>query len=309
MSFELLVLGSAAMTATRTRNQNGYLLRWRRELILFDPGEGMQRQLLAAGASAASITRVCITHFHGDHCLGLPGILQRRSVDVPTSALDVYFPASGRDRLASLIGGTEWDPSVIELRLHPAEDGACFPVGDDTTLVARALDHTVDAVGWRVEQQRQRHFVTERLEALGIDGEDIGRLREQGWIEHHGRRVHIDEVTEWQRGRCVAVVMDTRPCAAAVDLARDADLLVCEATFLERDRAFAERGGHLTAADAGRIARDAGVGLLVLSHFSDRYDDVAELVDEARRYVPNVIAAEDFTTIVVPAPRRPSADR
>lgn len=308
MSYELLVLGTAAMTASRTRNQNGYLLRWERELIMLDPGEGMQRQLLAAGASAAQITRVCITHFHGDHCLGLPGILQRRSIDSSGGAIDVYFPASGRDRLRSLVESTEWDPSTIELRLHPAADGACFPVGDDTTLVARALDHTVEAVGWRIEQGRRRHFLTERLRALGIEGPDIGRLRDRGWIEREGRRVALDEVSEWHRGRCVAVVMDTRPCTAAVDLARDADLLVCEATYLERDGDLAARGGHLTAADAGRIARDAGAGLLVLTHFSDRYDDVDELVAEARRYAPDVVAAEDLTTIPVPAPPRRSDD-
>src|SRR5688500_19630862 len=102
MTRALTILGTAAQSPTASRNQNGYLLRWDNEVILFDPGEGTQRQMLFAHASAASLTRICITHLHGDHCLGLPGVLQRRSLDLMPSPIDLHYPASGQRHIEAL---------------------------------------------------------------------------------------------------------------------------------------------------------------------------------------------------------------
>jgi ribonuclease Z len=299
----LVVLGTAALAPTRTRNHNGYVLTWDGEVLLFDPGEGTQRQLLHADFSVARISRVCISHFHGDHCLGLPGVLQRRSIDPHPRPLDVYFPRSGLERVRRLIDATEWDVDTLEIRLHPVDDGMTIPLDPTTSLHARALDHTVDVLGWRVEEIPRRHFIERRLHELGIDGADVGRLRREGSLEVGGRIVHIEEVSEQRQGQCVAFVMDTRPCAAAVELARDADMLVCEATYLERDAALAAPSGHLTAMDAARIAQQANVDLLVLSHFSDRYGDVREFELEAGSMFTEVIAATDLMVIPVPKPR------
>ena len=134
------------------------------------------------------------------------------------------------------------------------------------TIRAVELSHRVDAVGYRVQEPDRRHMIVDRLAALGITGPQIGRLQEHGSIDHDGRTVNLEEVSEHRRGQVFAFVMDTRWCPGALQLADGADLLVCESTFLDVDADMAEEYGHLTARQAGRLAREAGVRRLVLTH-------------------------------------------
>ncbi len=295
---DLVILGTASQVPTRTRNHNGYLLRWDREGILFDPGEGTQRQFGFAGVSPGRITRICLTHLHGDHCLGLPGILQRLALDGSGLDLPIHFPASGRryvERLCNASIGRRQ-----QVRLAPVADDGLVEAGPPLRIEALALDHSVDAIGWRIEEPPRRHFDSDRLAALGVDGPDVARLARDTVLEVHGRRVHIDEVSEWRPGHSVAVVMDTRPCDAAVELARGADLLLCEATFLESEVELAIEAGHMTARQAATVAREAGVGRLVLTHLSSRYTDPTGHRREAGEVFDDVVVAEDLTVIDLP---------
>ena len=299
---EVTVLGTAAQSPTASRNQNGYVLRWDAETILFDPGEGTQRQMLLARVSAASITRICITHFHGDHCLGLPGVVQRRSMDPNPRPLDLHYPAEGHAYLERLLSATIWDEDSLQIRLHAAEDGDSFVLDEHSRLIARALDHTVPTLGWCVDESPRRHFDPLRLANLHIDGPDVGRLQRQGWIEHGGTRVAIDDVTTTVEGQRFSFVMDTRPCAAAHELAQRADLVLMESTYLRREAALAAPRGHLTVDDAARIANEAGARRVVLSHFSDRYADLAPFVEEAGRLLDDYVIATDLAVVPVPGP-------
>ena len=296
---ELVVLGSSAQTPTRTRNHNGYLLRWGREVLLFDPGEGTQRQLTFAGASAAKVTRICITHFHGDHCLGVPGIIQRLNLDRARGPVHVYFPAEGSEYFARLRGASVFHETT-PLVEHASVPGI-VETAPELTLSAAALDHRIPTLGWRLEEASHRHLLPERLAAAGLAGPAVGQLRREGSVEVEGRRVQLDEVSEAREGQRFAFVMDTALCDAAFELARDADLLVCEATYLTADEHLAREYKHLTAAQAGRIAAESGVRKLVLTHFSQRYDGAAAHVEEARRHFDEVVAAEDLERIAVPA--------
>jgi ribonuclease Z len=144
-------------------------------------------------------------------------------------------------------------------------------------------------------------MLPDRLEAAGVRGPDVSRLQRDGVLDVGDRRVRLDEVSEPRPGQRFAFVMDTRLCDAAFDLARDADLLVCESTFLECDADLAERFGHLTARQAARIAAESGARRLVLTHFSQRYgDDATVYLDEARQVFDDVIAADDLDVIDVP---------
>lgn len=298
---ELVVLGTASQVPTRTRAHHAALLRWDDEVILLDPGEGTQRQLSLAGVSAASITRICITHLHGDHCLGLPGILQRLALDRVERPVDLYFPASGQeyvDRLRHASIGRE----QVELRQHPvATDGPVYD-GPQFTLHARALDHRVDTYGWRLAEHDGRRMLREELDARGVTGPDVGRLQREGHLDTERGTVRLEEVSEPRPGQVFAFVMDTRFCDAAVELAQNADLLVCESTFLSSEPDLAREYAHLTAADAGRIALQAGARRLVLTHFSQRHPDPEDFAAEARRLFPDVHAARDLDR--VPVPRR-----
>lgn len=293
---DLVVLGTASQVPTRSRNHNGYLLRWDREGILFDPGEGTQRQFTFAGVSASRINRICLTHLHGDHCLGLPGMLQRLALDGEHAEIPIHFPASGLPYVERLC-----DTSIGRrqpVRLDPvATHGGIVEQGPPLRITALPLDHRVDTLGWRVEEPAGRRFVTPKLEALDLAGPVVGELERTGWIEHHGHRITIDDVTEVRRGMSVAVVMDTRVCDNAVALAEGVDLLLCEATFLESEVDLAIEYGHLTAREAATIAREAGVGRLVLTHLSSRYPDAAGHLREAAEVFPDVVVAEDLMVI------------
>jgi ribonuclease Z len=298
---ELVVLGTASQAPTRQRNHNGYLLRWDAEGLLFDPGEGTQRQLLLAGVASSAITRICITHFHGDHCLGLPGVLQRLSLDQVAHPVDVWYPASGQpfyDRLrhCALYNDT------VDVRPHPVhQDGAVDPGPEPFALLAGRLDHRADTFGWRLVEPDGRRMLSDRLEAAGITGPDVGHLQREGSLTTaDGRVVTLESMSEQRPGQVFAFVMDTRLCDGAVALAEGADLLVCESTFLECDADLATAYGHLTAAQAARLAVEAGARRLVLTHFSQRYPDDAAFAAEAGAIFPDVVVVRDLDRVPVP---------
>jgi ribonuclease Z len=297
---ELVVLGTASQAPTRYRNHNGYLLRWDGEGILFDPGEGTQRQFTLAGVSPAAITRVCISHFHGDHCLGLPGVIMRLALDHGQLPVPIHYPASGERyfrRLRYASAGQEH----IDVDARPVAEPGIVHVDDKFTLRCARLAHRIDTFGWRLDEPDGRRMLPERLAALGIAGADIGRLQEAGHLEVEGRTVTVDEVSEHRPGQSFAFVMDTAWCDAALELADGADLVVCEATFLWTEKHLAAKYGHLTAREAGRLAAQAGARRLVLSHFSNRYADMRVFGDEAGQEFDDVVLAEDLHHIAVPA--------
>ncbi len=299
---ELVVLGTAAQAPTRLRNHNGYLLRWDQDGLLFDPGEGTQRQMILAGVPASAVTRICLTHAHGDHCLGLPGVVQRMGLDGLRRAVPVHYPAEAEQQVEALLAASSYVP-VTTVERAPLD--AAGPVADNErwTLSAAPLDHRVAAFGYRLQEPDGVRMLPERLAAYGISGPDVGRLAREGSLQAGGRTVRVEEVSEPRRGQAFAFVMDTRWSEAAVTLARGVDLLVCESTFLDRDRDLAERYAHLTARQAGVMAREAGVRRLVLTHFSQRYgDDVTVFRDEAATEFDDVVAAHDLDRI--PLPRR-----
>jgi len=297
---ELVVLGSASQTPTRHRNQNGYLLRWDGVSVLFDPGEGTQRQLLLAGASPTSIHTICVTHFHGDHCLGLPGMLQRLSLDRVPHPVTVHYPAGGQAYFDRLRHATVYQDHLDVVPVPVTGDGRVSD-GPPFAVEAVRLDHDPECFGWRIVEPDGVRLVPGRLAAAGVEGPDAGRLLAEGELVRDGVRVGLDEVSVPRPGQRMAFVMDTGMCDAAVTLAAGADLVVCEATFASADAALARRYRHLTAADAGRVARDAGARRLVITHFSQRYPDVRVLADEARAVFDDVVVAEDLLRVPVPA--------
>lgn len=301
MRLELTILGTASQSPTRERAQGGYVLRWHDELVLFDPGEGCQLQLLKAGISAARITRVCITHFHGDHCLGLPGFVQSRALATDRS-MALHYHGPERSFVDHLLAGTAVDFD-LHLDHQPMVDGDAI----DThrfSLSCRELDHPEPAIGYRLEEPGGLHIDPDRAEQLGLSGEQLGQLARAGEVSQAGRTIKIDDVAGYRRGAAAAFVMDTDRCPGAEALAADADLLICESTFLEAEAHLAMEHGHLTAAGAAAMARDAGAGLLVLSHYSQRYDDISAFETEARQHFAATIAARDLMTVVYDAKAR-----
>jgi ribonuclease Z len=297
---ELVVLGTSSQVPTRTRSHNGYLLRWDGHGVLFDPGEGTQRQLLLAGVAPSQINAICITHAHGDHCLGLPGVLQRLSLDGVRHGVHLVYPAQAQDYVDRLRRASAYDDR-LEVHLHPVgSDGPVLRLGE-TLLEAASLEHRIPTVGYRLTESPGRRMLAGRLAEAGVAGSDVGRLIREGWLERDGRTVRLAEVSAERPGQGFAFVMDTAECDGARRLARGVDMLVCEATFADREAELAAAHGHLTARQAGRLARGAGVRLLVLAHFSQRYADLSPLLEQAGEEFGAAVLARDLDTIPVPA--------
>jgi len=298
---ELVVLGTASQAPTRFRNHNGYLLRWDGEGILFDPGEGTQRQLLLAGVTSSTISRICLTHFHGDHCLGLPGVLGRLALDRVEHPIHLYYPAAGQPYLDRLRHAAAMDQprDIVE---HPVSEPGVVSAGPALSISGAFLDHRITAVGWRLVEPDGRRMLPAALEAAGIRGPDVGRLLAEGSITAGGRRVDIEDVSTFRPGQKVAFIMDTRSCPGARELAEGVDLLVCESTFLEAEAHLADAYGHLTAAQAARLAAEAGARRLVLTHYSQRHPDERVYLAEATPLFPATTVVRDLD--VIPVPRR-----
>lgn len=300
MAREFVVLGTASQVPTRQRNQNGYLLRWDGEGILFDPGEGTQRQMLHAGVAAHDLTRICVTHFHGDHSLGLAGVLQRISLDRVPHPVTAHYPASGQRYFDHLRHATSYREAA-PVRQAPVEGDGDVAVTAGFTLSAARLSHPVEAFGYRLTEPDGRRMLPERLAAHGITGPRIGQLQRAGALDG----VTLEEVSEHRPGQSFAFIMDTRMCDAVHRLAAGCDLLVIESTFLEPDRRLADEYGHLTARQAGEAARRAGVRHLVLTHFSQRYPEPDEFAAEARAagFTGELTVAADLMRVPVPKRR------
>ncbi|WP_152189512.1 ribonuclease Z [Georgenia satyanarayanai] len=295
---ELVVLGTASQVPTRARNHNGYLLLWDGRGYLFDPGEGTQRQMTHAGVSATQVHHICLTHVHGDHCYGLPGVLSRMVLDGVTHPVHLHYPASGEEVVRALVSVAT---PGLDLRLRP--HGAAGEVAPG--LEVRPLHHRVETYGYRLVEPDSRTLLPERLAAAGLSGPDVGRLQRAGRLGG----VALEDVSVPRRGQRFALVMDTAPCTGAEELADGADLLVAECTFADEDAALAHEYRHLTAGQAGALAATGGAGTLVLTHFSSRYPDLEPLREQARVTAGRaaVVLALDLDRVAMP--RRRAAAR
>lgn len=294
---ELVVLGTASQVPTRTRNHNGYLLLWDGEGLLLDPGEGTQRQMIHAGVSATQVHRIGLTHVHGDHCYGLPGVLSRMALDGVAHPVHLHYPASGEDVVRALVAVAS--PGV-DLRLHPHGGPGEVAPG----LEVRPLLHRVETYGYRLVEPDGRTMVPERLAAAGVRGPDVGRLARDGRLGG----VRLEDVSVPRRGQRFAFVMDTAPCPGAEELSEGADLLVAESTFADEDVELAREYGHLTAGQAGALAAAGGARRLLLTHFSSRYTDLEPLREQARATAGGAVVtvARDLDRVGLPPRRRPA---
>lgn len=307
---ELVVFGTSARFPTASRNLNGLLLRWDGEGLMFDPGEGTQRQMIFTEVTATSLTKVLVSHFHGDHCLGLAGVCQRISLDRVPHPVETFFPASGAAYFERLRRASIYH-AAARIEARPVEDAeAAGPLviyeDERIRLWAGPLDHTVPCLGYRLEEKAGRRMLPERLREQGLRGPVIKQLQREGFVHVDGRRVELDEVSVPKPGQSVAVIMDSRPTPIAEQLARGADLLVAASTFLACDQAKAEERKDRTAAEAAQLARDAGAARLVLTHFDPSYECLDPFLEEAGVIFSNVALAEDGARFSIPRPSKES---
>jgi ribonuclease Z len=290
---DLTILGCSSQQPTRTRNHGAYLVRWNEEGLLFDPGEGTQRQFIFANIAPTCVNRIFVSHFHGDHCLGLGSMLMRLNLDKVPHPVHCYYPASGQVYFERLRHGTIYH-QTIQIIEHPIKSEGVVEEDEHFIIEAKFLEHGVDNLGWRIREKDTRRFDKEKLAAAGIKGPSVRVLEQKGEIAIDGKKVLLDEVSHVKQGDVLAIAIDTLPCKEAVELAKGAKLFLCESTYLESHRELAEKHHHMTARQAAEIAKEAGAEKLILTHFSARYQDAEDFAKEARDIFPNTFAAEDL---------------
>ena len=298
MELDVFFAGTAGSAPTPRRGLPALIVRRGGDRLLFDCGEGTQRQLVRS-IGLPDLGDVFLTHFHLDHWLGLPGMLKTfdlRGREVP---LTVHGP-SGLGELMRLlrpvVGRVSYPLQVDELAPGDTIER------DDYRVAAFAVEHRVPALGYALfEEERPGRFDAALAERLGVrPGPDFGRLQRGEGVDG----VSPEQVMGPGRpGRKVVVSGDTAPSAALAVAAHDADLLVHEATFVEEERDRAVQTAHATAIQAAELARDADVRMLALTHLSTRYGG-REIRDEARAVFPNTVVPRDFDTIEIPLPER-----
>jgi ribonuclease Z len=306
VDLDLVFLGTSGSAPTAQRAPSALLLRRGGERLLFDCGEGTQRQLLRSSVGLIELREVFVSHFHADHYLGLPGMLKTFSLRGRELPLTVYGPPGLNELFAALrriFGKLTYELELVELR-----PGDVLERGD-YNLVTFPVAHAVQSLGFAlVEHPRPGRFDVEAADALGVpSGPERGLLQAGESVTlDDGTVVTPDEVLGSARpGRKVVLSGDTAPSATVLEAGRGAEVLVHEATFLEEERERAQETGHATALDAAEIAREAEVGLLALTHLSNRYfgPDAAR---EARTIFAETVVPKDFDVIDVPFPERGS---
>ena len=290
---DLTILGTSAQQPTRKRNHGGYLLRWNGEGFLFDPGEGTQRQFIFADIAPTVVTRIFISHFHGDHCLGLGSMIMRLNLDKVKHPIHCYYPASGKVYFDRLRYATMYREHITIVE-HPVEKDGIVEEGRDFMITASFLDHGVETVAWRITEPTRRKYDKDKLNHLGVKGPLMKELSLQGVVTHEGKTITLKEVSWMEKGDTFAIIMDTRFCQKAIKLAEQATLLLCESTYLHEHKELAYEHHHMTATQAATIAQQAEVKMLVLTHFSGRYLDSKPFEDEARLIFKESYAAEDL---------------
>lgn len=298
MDMTVFFAGTAGSVPSTRRGLPALLVRRGGDRLLFDCGEGTQRQLLAS-VGLPDISDVFLTHYHADHWLGLPGMLKTFDLRGRERPLTIHGPPGLRELLGSLrrvYGRLSYPVALVELEAgdEVARDGY--------RVAAFAVAHRVPALGYTLhEDPRPGHFDPELAQHLGVaPGPDFGRLQRGQTVNGVGPEQVMGPGRE---GRKLVISGDTGPCETLALAARRADVLVCESTFAEEERERAAKTAHSTAAQAAALARDAEARLLALTHISTRYGG-RELRDEARAVFPHTVVPRDFDCIEVPLPER-----
>lgn len=295
---QLIFLGTSSMVPTKERNHTSIFFSYEKEGILFDCGEGTQKQLKIAGIRPTRITKIIISHWHGDHVLGLVGLIQTLATLGYNKILKIYGPKGTTDKMAKLFE-IYANEKKVDIEIEDIKPGV-FIDKKGYSIEARSLEHTSYCLGFRFVEKDKRKIELAKVKGLGMkEGPLLGKLQNDKKVIFEGKTIRPEQVSYVVKGKKVAIVTDTQPCTNALRLAEDADLFVCEATYTSKLEEKSESHGHMTAKQAALLANQAKVKKLVLTHFSQRYKTTEEILQDAKTYFDNVVCAYDFMKIKV----------
>lgn len=294
---EIIFLGTSSAVPTLERNHPSIALRAFAEVMLFDCGEGTQRQLIEVKISPMKITKIFISHFHGDHILGLGGLIQSLGFRGREKDLDIYGP-KGLQRIINAISNFGYFQINYNLNIHEIDDGTIIETEEYVVECAK-VEHNIPSYAYSIREKKKPLFLRKKAEELGIPpGPLYGKLHKGEEVEFEGRIIKPEQVLgEAKKGKKISYSGDTRPCEEMIRLARDSDILIHESTYEAEDHQRAVDNAHSTSVEAAEIAREANVNELVLTHISTRYTSDENILSEAQKVFKNTKVAKDYMKI------------
>ena len=291
----LIFLGTGGSWPSKLRNVPSLAIKYESEVVLFDCGEGTQRQFMHSPLSFMQINHIFITHFHGDHFLGLPGLIQSMYLNERTAELNIYGPEGTEYFVSTLLKMGYFKPS-FDIYFHDMKNGDVVEF-EKYNITAVEVEHNVPSFAYSMEEHsRPGKFNKARALELGVpEGRLFSKLQRGESVEVNGNDVTPEMVLGPVRpGRKFVYTGDTRPCNAVMELAKKSDVLVHDSTFDEVLEEKANRYGHSSCTQAAKIALEAGVKKLFLTHISPRYEEGEELEEQAKKIFPNTTSAYDL---------------
>jgi ribonuclease Z len=302
-NMKLVFLGSGGSWPSKERNLSSVALKMNGEVILFDCAEGTQRQLVLSKLNFMHVEKILISHFHGDHFLGLPGLIQSMYLNNREKDLNVYGPKGTTHIVTGILSLGYFNPT-FKILTHDLADGdeLNFPKYD---IKVSSADHDIPSLAFCIqEHERKGKFFPEKAKALGVQEGPLFRKLQSGQsVKVEEKTIKPEDVMgEPRKGRKVVYSGDTRPCDAVIELARDCDVLIHDATLSKELEEKAQRYGHSSANQAASIAKQANAKVLFLTHISPRYDDALILEEEAKEIFKYSFVAADFLEYEIDMP-------
>jgi|SRR3989338_937560 len=293
---EITFLGTSSMVPTENRNQSAILISYKGEGILVDCGEGTQRQLKIAKIPITKVTKILISHWHGDHTFGLPGLISTMGASNYHGVLEIYGPKGTKKKIEHMFDAFIFDRRV-QLKITEISQGK-FYEDDDFLLEALPLNHGIETFGYILIEKDRRRIELKKVKEFGIpEGPLLGKLQDGKSIDFKGKKISPDEATYIVKGKKIGIISDSSPCNNCDKIAQNADLLICESTYESTLEDKGEEYAHMTAKQAAEIANRANAKKLILTHFSARYKDIKHVEDDAKQIFDNSRAAWDLMRV------------
>jgi len=293
---EIIFFGTSGMHPTKERSLFSIFFRCNNENILVDCGEGTQRQMRMINIPSTKITRIFLTHLHGDHINGLPGLIQNLQANQYNRKLEIYGPIGLKKLIRNIheiIGGK------LDVEVNEINQEIIFR-NKDFYAEAMELEHSAKVYGYSFIENDKRKINMDYLKRFNLTKHILlGDLQRGKDIVYEGKKIKSKDATTLAKGKKLTIITDTRYCDNAVRLAKDSDVLVCESTYDKELKDKAKEYKHLTTEDAAMIAKKSKSKKLILTHFSQRYSNVGFLVKEARKIFKNAIDAKDFMKVEI----------
>lgn len=296
---EITFLGTSSAVHTSSRSHPSIALKAFGETLLFDCGEGTQRQLIYAKVSPMKISKIFITHYHGDHILGIPGLLQSMNFRGRENKLMIYGPR-GLNELREAIANLGFPNFDFPVEWIEIDTGTIIE-NEEYIITAQRVRHNTPTLAYSIEELKKPRFLREKAIELGVpEGPDFGRLHRGIPVEVNGKIIEPEQVLGPPRkGNKITYSGDTIPCEEMIEFAKDSTILIHESTYKDEDKDKAEQHAHSTSADAAYIALQSNSKELILTHFSARYTVVDDLLEEARKIFKNTKMAKDLMKVEV----------